>query len=201
MIVIDEIALEESILQRHFACDLGRCQGACCTIPGGRGAPLADDEVDSIIEAYPSIKKYLPPEHLAVIETKGMVEGTPGNYATVCVGQRACVFVCYEGKIAKCAFERAYLNRETSWRKPQSCHLFPIRIRTSAPTTLRYEPLEECHSAESNGVSSGVSLVGFLHESLQRAFGAQWVAELKKVMESQPEERNRRSNLSVSHSC
>lgn len=183
MIKIGQVFLEEKILHEQFACDLGQCHGACCTIPGGRGAPLRDDEVERINQALPVVKKYLPVEHQMAIESTGPVEGSPGNYATTCVNYRACVFVFYEGNIAKCSIERAYHANELSWRKPLSCHLFPLRINRYERTTLDYEPIRECDPGILNGRIQGVPLGNFLEEPLRRAFGPGWMNEFKDASE------------------
>jgi hypothetical protein len=181
MIKIGEVVVEEKVFHEHFVCDLQQCHGACCTIPGGRGAPLRDDEVDVILDALPVVKKYLPAEHLTVIEFQGGVDGSPGNFATTCLNHRACVFVYYEGKTAKCSFERAYLNGELTWRKPLSCHLFPLRVNEFESTIVEYEPIGECFPGKVNGRIKGISLGEFLEEPLRKAFGQEWISNFKNI--------------------
>ena len=48
MILLDDLLLQEQVLTTHFACDLQRCKGACCTMSGAAGAPLLDSEVDEL---------------------------------------------------------------------------------------------------------------------------------------------------------
>src|SRR5271169_3267359 len=127
MFIVQETIVEDIIARKRFACDLLQCKGGCCTLPGGRGAPLDDDEISEIRQAFPFARKYLSAAHLDAIATHGMIEGVPGSHATVCVNGKACVFVYYEDSIAKCSLEKAYLAGETTWRKPISCHLFPLR--------------------------------------------------------------------------
>ena len=50
MFTIDEIIVDGRVADVHFACDLGECKGACCTLKGGRGAPITDEEVDEIYQ-------------------------------------------------------------------------------------------------------------------------------------------------------
>ncbi|MFA6455891.1 MAG: DUF3109 family protein, partial [Bacteroidota bacterium] len=134
--------MDESIAETKFACDLNACKGACCTFPGGRGAPLTDEEVKTITEVFPVIEEYLPVEHRIAIGRYGMVDGGPGNYATQCVDGKACVFVYFDGDIAKCVFERAFYEKKITWQKPISCHLFPVRIRKDG-TEIHYEYFSE----------------------------------------------------------
>ena len=181
MYLIGEIAVDPSVTGTKFACDLNACKGACCTFPGGRGAPLNDEEILEIERLYPVIKQYLPSEHLSVIEQHGLVDGEPGNYATQCVDGKACVFVYYEGAIAKCAFERAYVEQKTSWQKPLSCHLFPVRIRKDGKE-IHYEYFSECHPALDRGEKENITLSKFVSAPLERAFGPSFTAALNGTL-------------------
>ena len=174
MFVIDEVTVEEPIAHERFACDLGKCKGACCTMPGGRGAPLEDDEVEKLQYAYSKAKKYLSKEHRSVIERYGMVEGVEGNYATACIDGKNCVFVYYEEGIARCSIEKAFIEGELQWRKPISCHLFPIRVSANGWNSLRYEKISECHPGRVMGKNNDVPLYEFLKDALVRRFGKGW---------------------------
>lgn len=177
MIIIQEIAVEEDIAMRQFACDLNQCKGACCTMPGAMGAPLLESEIEEIRKAFPYVRKYLSPEHLAVIEKADLFDRQLGGYVTPCVNEGACAFVTYDGDIAKCSFEKAYLAAEIEWRKPISCHLFPIRVDRDAGPRLRYESIPECTSALARGSKESIFLSDFLKESLSREFGMKWYDE------------------------
>lgn len=174
MFIIGEAIVDRSVANARFACDLGQCKGACCTLSGGRGAPLEDSELDDLRKAYKGARKYIPDSHLKVIERDGFFEGVPGSFATTCVENRACVFVYYEDGIARCAIERAYLNGESAWRKPISCHLFPIRVTTQIGTHVKYEQIAECAAGRARGSETGVPLADFLRDALIRKFGEEW---------------------------
>jgi hypothetical protein len=192
MFTILEAVADQALATTKFACDLGACKGACCTMPGGRGAPLADGEVEQIIAAIPAALPYLPERNRSVIAARGAVEGAPGDYATVCIDHRDCVFVYYEGEVAKCGIERAFFNGETDFRKPISCHLFPIRVNDLFDGVyLRYEKIDECRPALVNGREKGIPLYKFLKDALTRAFGAEFYAELVATIEARhgPERR------------
>ncbi len=179
MTVIQEITLDPPIREIHFACNLGQCKGACCTMPGGLGAPLLPEEIAEIEKAFPQVQKYLSVKHLQAIEERGLVDSRFSGYVTPCVDNRACAYVYYEGEIAKCSFEKAYLKGETKWRKPLSCHLFPIRV-DGGSKTIRYEPIPECDPALANGRHLKIPLSKFLEEPLIRAFGQEWYDEFLK---------------------
>ncbi len=177
MFIIGEAIVEEEIAVERFACDCSRCHGACCTLPGGRGAPLTDDETDEIKKAFPFAKGYLSGHNLDVISSIGMVEGSPGRYYTVCIEDKDCVFVYYEGGVARCALEKAYLDGLTKWRKPISCHLFPIRVGWNGAIRLRYERIPECLPGKELGTVKDVPLYEYLKEPLIRSFGEEWYRE------------------------
>ena len=180
MLIVDTIFVDESIPGARFCCDLQACKGACCTLEGGRGAPVDDAEVPMLLEAMSAARAYLRPETLAMLDQLGPLEGGPGNFATTCIDHRECVFVYFdEQQIARCAFERAYREGRTTWAKPVSCHLFPIRVRSFGQQVLRYEQMEECSAARTHGETERVALVDFLKEPLVRKFGDQWYASLQ----------------------
>ncbi len=179
MIIVGNTFVDEAVTSSAFCCDLKACKGACCCLEGGRGAPLTDEEVPLIATAFPFAKEYLDVRSLDVIDREGLVEGYAGSFATVCIGHRECVFVYFDGGIAKCAFERAYNEGKTNWRKPISCHLFPIRLRHLGLTFLRYEQMPECLPAREYGAAANITLVDFLKDPLIRAFGEPWYMQLR----------------------
>lgn len=179
MFVIGEVLIEEQIAGARFACDLQRCKGACCTLPGGRGAPLSDDEVARIEDAYPYALKHLSQPHREFIEEIGMVEGAPGSYATACIDDKECVFVFYEDGVARCSLEKAFDDGETSFRKPNSCFLFPIRVSENGRIDMRYEKIPECLGARQRGVRDDIPLSEFLKDALVQRLGAAWYREFE----------------------
>jgi|WetSurMetagenome_2_1015567.scaffolds.fasta_scaffold558089_2 hypothetical protein len=174
MIEIQNTIVEDNISDIRFACSTSACKGACCTLQGGEGAPLLDAELEWIENSFPIIKSYLPQEHLDTIVQLGLYEGVPGAYTTMCFNSRACVFVFYEEGIARCAFEKAFFEGKIKWRKPISCHLFPIRIERGMKHLLRYERISECDPALDCGQQDNIYLINFLKEPLVRAFGSSW---------------------------
>ena len=179
MIEIQKTLVEDDIPEIRFACNTATCKGACCTLAGGQGAPLLDEELEQIEHSFPLIKSYLPQAHLDTIEQFGLFEGEPKAYTTMCFNNRACVFVLYEEGIARCAFEKAFLENKLKWRKPLSCHLFPIRIDRGIMHRLRYERISECNPALYHGDQKNIYLSNFLKEPLVRAFGSIWYEEFQ----------------------
>lgn len=174
MTEIQDIVIDPAISGVHFQCNLDQCKGACCTLPGGKGAPLLDHEVEEIHRAFPEVKEYLSERHLEVIREQGMFEGEAGSLFTTCVDNAACVFVTYDHGVARCSLEKAFHAGKTSWKKPLSCHLFPLRIDRGLQERVRYEILEHCRPALDEGKRAGVSLAEFSEEALTRAYGRSW---------------------------
>jgi len=183
MFTIGEILVEEEIATERFSCDLARCKGACCTLEGGRGAPLLDEEKRFLEEVLPVVSKRLAPLNLQVIREQGALDGFPGSYATTCIGDRDCVFVIRESGVAKCAIEKSFIEGEISWRKPVSCHLFPLRLSEGSTPALRYEVIGECDPGRRRGAKEGEPLHEFVKDSLIRRFGAEWYAEFRDACE------------------
>jgi|WetSurMetagenome_2_1015567.scaffolds.fasta_scaffold247044_2 hypothetical protein len=177
MFVIGEAVIDDTIGHVSFCCDLRICKGACCCISGGRGAPLEDEEVREIEKAYPIVKQYLRQKSIQTIEAIGLVDGRPGDHATACIEQQECVFVYFDDGIAKCSFERAWQEGKISWRKPISCHLFPIRTHVMGRDFVRYVEIDECAGGRKRGREEKIRLVDFLKEPLIRRFGEAWYNE------------------------
>jgi len=179
MAEIRQTIIDDAIPRIKFACDVSVCKGACCTLAGGTGAPLLDDELEQIDRAFPIIKSSLPKEHLEAIAQFGLYEGKSGSYTTMCFHNRACVFVLYEDGIARCAIEKAFREGKLKWQKPISCHLFPIRVIRGVSELLRYERIAECSAAIEHGENENIFLSSFLKEPLVRAYGLAWYEDFQ----------------------
>jgi hypothetical protein len=174
MMIIGKIPVEDAVVAEKFSCDLAKCKGACCTLEGGRGAPLLDEEKSLVERAIPVVLKHLPARSQNEIASRGAVDGVRGSYATTCIDDRDCVFVVYDGDVAKCSIEAAFNRGEYPWRKPVSCHLFPLRYAPNGAGLLRYESIAECAPGRAKGKTDGTPLHLFVKEALVRRFGAEW---------------------------
>lgn len=183
MLLLDNLLLDDHIITQPFLCDLGKCKGACCTVKGGQGAPVLDTEVEALTNAIEITWKYLPERSRKEIEQHGAIDGSDGDLYTRCVDDGDCVFVYYEkgSHIAKCAIEQAYFDGMTSFRKPISCHLFPIRVTDFNGPYLYYEEFPECKPALQNGKRHDVRIFEAVKEALIRAFGDEWYSKLSEL--------------------
>lgn len=175
MFAVDNILVSDELLDAPFACNLGACLGGCC-VQGEAGAPLEPDERAELERVLPRVRKYLRREALDVIEAEGVwEESAPGHYTTTCVGGAECVFVIYEGPVAKCAIQKAYREGRVDFEKPISCHLYPIRVQAFGEfEALNYEQIELCSPGRKYGSRTGTQLVDFLRAPLVRKYGEAW---------------------------
>ena len=128
MIIIDDCIISENIAEKKFCCDLSVCKGCCC-IEGDAGAPLEKKEIAILKKIYPDVKPYMTDEGIAEVEKNGVSALDPAEeLCTPLVNGKECVYMCWDNGIAMCAIEKAYLDNKIDFRKPVSCHLYPIRV-------------------------------------------------------------------------
>jgi len=181
-ISVNNVLVRTEIADTHFVCNLEKCKGACCTFESDYGAPLRKDEIGKIDGIIELVKQYLSQEHIKAFEDGKFFEEKDGEYLIKSIDGKACVFVCYENGIAKCAIEKVYNDGKSNFKKPISCHLFPIRVSDFGGHILRYEKIDECTPALQNGSANKVTIAEFCEEPLSRLYGKQWYSELKKVI-------------------
>lgn len=182
MFQIGKTIVSEDLLEKEFVCNLSACKGACC-IDGDAGAPLTEEETKILDEIYPKIKSYLRPEGIKAIETQGTsVTGWDGELETTLIDGQDCAYVVFDGKTALCGIEQAYNEGVISWKKPVSCHLYPIRIKEFSDfSAVNYDRWDICNDACSLGKELSVPVYKFVKEALVRRFGQEWYEELESV--------------------
>lgn len=181
MIEIDDKIVSADLLRECFACDLAQCKGICC-VEGNAGAPLEADEVDTLEEEYPRYRPYMTPEGIEAVERQGfMVVDPDGDYTTPLVDDAECAFSCEENGITYCAIERAWKEGKTSFRKPISCHLYPIRLASfsNGSIGLNYHRWEVCRPACECGKRLGIPVYRALKEPIVRRFGEDFYHQLE----------------------
>ncbi len=182
MIEVHHTLVHEDIVTENFVCNLNRCKGACC-IEGDSGAPLERTELAILDEIYPHVKPYMTAKGIEAVELSGTsVKDFEGDLTTPCVDKnKECAYVTWENGITKCAIEKAYEDGKINWKKPISCHLYPIRV-TPYPEfeILKYDRWNICSPGCSLGNELKVPVYQFLKEPLIRKYGAAWYADLEK---------------------
>jgi hypothetical protein len=188
MMKIGEILVSDDIRDKEFVCNLEKCKGACC-VEGDFGAPLSKEEIPILDEIYPKIKKYLSPEGIKEIEKHGThVVDDEGELCTPVIGGRECVYAIYDKKgILKCGIEEAYNDGVVDWKKPISCHLYPIRVTQKKNfEALNYHKWHICSPACALGKELQVPVYKFLKGPLVRKYGEAWYKELEDTIEQHP---------------
>ena len=182
MFQLGKTIVSEEILERDFVCNLSACKGNCC-IDGDAGAPLSAEETKIMEEIYPKVKPYLRPEGIAAIEAQGTwVKGEDGDFETTLIEGKDCAYVIFDGETALCGIEQAYNEGIVSWKKPVSCHLYPIRVKDFTEfTAVNYDKWHICDDACTLGKELQVPVYKFVKEALIRRFGEDWYLELEKV--------------------
>jgi len=183
LVEIDDKIVSTDLFSEKFVCDLSKCKGACC-VKGNGGAPLTGKEVELIEDNLEQIKPFMSQKGIQTIKDEGVYyldeEDAP---ATKLIDKKECCFVYFDNSnTAKCSIETAYKSGEIDFNKPQSCHLYPIRIKEFTEfTALNYEEWDICAPACSLGQSLKVPVYKFLKEPITRVFGRSFFDELSKI--------------------
>ena len=180
MVQIGPAIVSLDIFDKQFVCNLPACRGMCC-VYGESGAPLEENEVTILQEVCEKVKPYMTPEGIAVVEQHGVYDTDIDNdKVTPLIGESEdCVFACTEKNVVYCAIEKAFMNGEISFRKPVSCHLYPIRItKYDDFEAVNYHQWNICCDALQLGKKAETPLYIFLKEPLIRKYGAEWYEQL-----------------------
>lgn len=185
MIEIDDKIVSADLLRECFACDLGQCKGICC-VEGNAGAPLDIEEVDVLETEYPNYRPYMTAAGIAAVERQGfMVVDEEGDYTTPLVDDAQCAYAYEENGVTLCAIEKAWAEGRTEFRKPISCHLYPIRLVrfSNGGVGLNYHRWSVCASARECGKKRGVPVYKALKEPIIRRFGEEFYRALEAAEE------------------
>jgi Protein of unknown function (DUF3109) len=185
MIQVGSVLVSDDIRRVEFVCNLEKCKGACC-VEGDLGAPLELEELAVMKEIQKQVKPYLTAAGAKAIKQQGpYILDEDGDYSTPTIGGKECAYSHYDEKgVLKCGIEQAYLDGKTTFRKPISCHLYPIRItRKKDFEAVNYHQWSICSAACSFGKSLGVPLYKFLKDPLVRKYGEGWYEELVEKIE------------------
>ena len=185
MIAIDNKLVSDEIVEKQFVCDLVKCKGGCCE-DGDAGAPLEMNELDELIHNYEEVKPYLTEAGIKAIEQNGkyLYDREFGWVTPTIKGEMCAYGFKDENGIIKCGIEKAYNEGKINWKKPVSCHLFPIRVSQSKEDKnleyLNYEPRPDlCKAACKLGKRLQVPVYVFLKESIIRKYGEEFYNALE----------------------
>lgn len=182
MIQIGNVLVADDVIAKKFVCDLEKCRGACC-VGGDSGAPLEEEELGILEDIYEKVAPFLTDDGKKSIKKYGKyLIDSDGDYVTPLVnGDLECAYTTFENGIAKCGIEKAYEAGVVNFKKPISCHLYPIRITKmkTGVDALNYHKWELCKAACTFGKKLDVPVYQFLKNPLIRKYGEKWYEDLE----------------------
>lgn len=193
MIQVDETLLSEDLFDEHFVCDLSACKGACC-VEGDAGAPVTIEEIDAMEENLPHILPYLAEKGKQTLSKTGVFEvDIDGDYVTPLNSGKECAFTIFDKNgTAKCGIEASFRDGKSTFKKPISCHLYPIRIsKLKHYEALNYHRWPICKAATICGSNLKVKVYQFAKEPLIKKYGEAWFEQLKEVDKLLDEEKRK----------
>ena len=183
MIQVGSTLVSREIIDEAFVCDISACKGACC-VEGESGAPVEQAETDILKSEWENFKPYISKEGVEVVESQGTyVEDFDGEWVTPLMKDETCAYAVKDDSGAlQCGIELAWKDGKTSFRKPVSCQLYPVRVTSYAEfDAVNYHRWNICSPARACGAKLNVPLFHFLKDALIRKYGEDWYAELEEV--------------------
>ncbi len=183
-IQVEDKLISSDLKDEMFACDLKACKGACC-VEGDLGAPVDQEEIETLEYIYEDVKPYMRPEGIAAVEEQGTtVLDITNQYSTPLVDGRECAYVTFsEDGVALCAIEQAWQDGKVDFQKPVSCHLYPVRITSLKDfDALNYDRWSICSDACALGKKTGTPVYEFVKVGLIRKYGEEFYNEMETVL-------------------
>jgi hypothetical protein len=179
MLQIDDTIVSLALIEERFFCDLSACKGSCCRY-GDTGAPLTEEEANILRSILPDLLPFLRPEGIRAVERHGTsTTDIEGELVTPLINNQECAYTVMEDDIFKCGIETAFNAGAVGFRKPLSCHLFPVRVKQYRDfRAVNYEEWPICKPGVACGIRQQTKLYEFLREPLVRAFGQEWYNRL-----------------------
>ncbi|MFC2136876.1 DUF3109 family protein [Bacteroidota bacterium] len=182
MLQIQDKLISLDIIEKKFKCNLEKCKGACC-LHGDSGAPLEEVEKKILNKIFPKIKSYLSKENLKTLKKEGLYyKDKEGDWVTTLHNGKQCAFSVIENDIYFCSIEKAFFDKKIDFRKPVSCHLYPVRIKKyDTFEAINYDDWVICDPAKTEGNNENIRLYEFIKEALVRKYGNSWYDEFHKA--------------------
>ncbi len=181
IVQIGDILVSEDVILEYFACDYPVCRGKCCIV-GDSGAPLLEEELEPIEACYDVFSPLMREEGRKAVEEKGFFEiDRDGDLVTPLVpGSEECAFCLFENGNCLCSIERRFFEGKSSFRKPISCQLYPVRAVQLRNGTigLNLHRWDICQCAFDKGRREGIRAYEFLRDPLIAAYGVDFYEAL-----------------------
>ncbi len=184
MILIEDKIISDDVVVEQFVCNLNACKGACCW-EGDYGAPLEENEKLTLEKIYGDVKPFLTEEGIKAIEEQGVFTyyKKEKEYGTPLIHKLACAYMTKdENGIAQCGIEQAHKAGKTDFRKPISCHLYPIRIKKyDGFEAVNYDSWDICSAACELGKQLKMPVYQFVKDALIRKYGEEFYKALEEA--------------------
>ncbi|MEI7498990.1 MAG: DUF3109 family protein [Bacteroidota bacterium] len=183
MIILENTIISDEVKEVFFCCDLKKCKGACC-VEGDAGAPLNEAEISLLEDYIDEIKPFMVQEGITEVEMFGVFDyDAEGKFVTPLIHGKECAFVYFDIGIARCSIEKAFQENKIPFAKPISCHLYPVRIKTTKVNDLlNYHKWSICQKALAKGYNEKTHLYQFLEGALIRKYGRTWYKKFVKLL-------------------
>lgn len=177
--ILDDVLIPDNLKNVCFSCNLQKCNGACC-VEGDAGAPIEDEEIGLMEDCIDIVSKYIDEESIKIIQQNGIYDyDADGNIVSPLKINDECVFMTWENGHTVCAFEQAWNKKEINFRKPISCHLYPIRLEQEGVfEKWTLHKWDICEQAFAEGEKNKIPLVISLRDALIRRYGISWYNRL-----------------------
>lgn len=186
MLIIQDVLISDDVTEQKFICNLSACKGACCW-EGDYGAPVTEEEVETIQSVLHLIKPNLSVESNQLLEEEGAFDVFAEDKWT---GTRlhpdgSCVFMTFDDVgSAKCGIEKTKEQGTIDYKKPLSCHMYPIRVNKQEPLSFEawnYDQWDICSPACTLGEQESVPVYQFLKDAIVRYKGSEFYEELHEA--------------------
>jgi len=188
MLIVQDVLISDDVVEKEFICNLSACKGACCW-EGDYGAPVTHEEEATILKVLDVIKPNLSIESQNLLEKKGAFDVFTDEKwrGTRLHDDGSCVFMTFdETGTAKCGIEGTQQSGDIEFKKPLSCHLYPIRVSKQEPATFEawnYDTWDICSPACDLGKKESVPVYKFLKDAIVRYKGEHFYDELDQAAE------------------
>jgi len=179
MMFVENVIVPDEFCTIYFSCDLDACHGRCC-VEGDAGAPLESKEINDLNEHLDTLLRYVDEDAFHVLVTQGTFDfNLEGKTCTPMKANGECAYMIWENGHASCVIEILYHRGLFPWKKPISCHLYPIRIKNIGVFEKMYlHRWSICQAAYLASKRPENLLLVFLREALIRKYGLSFYKRL-----------------------
>lgn len=187
--IVEHVIVPDELCKVHFHCYYDKCKGRCC-VEGDAGAPLEYEEIQTLENHADVILTHVDEDARNVLNRTGFFDfDMEGKPCTPLKSNDECAFMVWENGVARCVLESLYEQGLFPWKKPISCHLYPIRVKNEGVfERLVLHRWSICHAAFQAKQTTENLLMVFLQEALIRKYGLNWYRRLLILCKYDPDQ-------------